>query len=42
MTYECMVRQYAANTNMYSVPIPKESYYGLYFGKCNCGPIGIQ
>ena len=28
MTYECTVSCHAANANMYSVTIPKVSYYG--------------
>ena len=36
-SYECMVSRLAANSNMYSVTIPKESTYGSRFGTCNCG-----
>ncbi len=35
--YQCTVSRLAANSNMYSVTIPKESTYGSPFGTCNCG-----
>ena len=38
MSYECLVSRHAVNTNMYSVTIPKVSYYGSRFEKCNWCP----
>ena len=36
-SYLCTVSRLAANSNMCSVTIPRESMYGSRFGSCNCG-----
>ena len=36
-TYQCTVSRLAANSNQYSVSIPKVSHCGSRFGSCNCG-----